>query len=382
LSTRTLLLRIERWGFRFLRLKQKGGNKVKRTLFMIHGMFCGAWCWEKYKAFFEDKGYECITTTLRYHDLGFNELPDPRLGTTSLLDYAKDLEDEIRQLPTTPIIVGHSMGGLLAQILGSRGLAKGLVLLTPASPSGVFALKWSVIKSFWSTLKKWGWWKRPHRGTFDEAVYGVLNLMSEEDQKDTYNRFVCESGRAAMEIGFYLFDSQNASKVDESRVTCPVLVIAGSQDRMTPASVVRKVGDKYRAVSTYMEYPNHAHWVIGEPDWEEIANYVSYWLSENVKREYERKPYSAVVNYIVNEGAYTDSIQNISAGGVFIETGNPFFEGQEVSMTFPLPVSEENISMKGEIVRISEPGIGVKFKMASPEQEANIDSLVSRIPIH
>lgn len=345
-------------------------------------MFCGAWCWGKYKTVFEDKGYSCVTTTLRHHDLGLNELPDPRLGTTSLLDYTKDLEDEIRELDTTPIIVGHSMGGLLAQILGSRGLAKGLVLLAPAPPSGVFALRWSVIRTFWSGLKKWGWWKKPYRGTFDEAVYGILNITSEEDQKDTYNRFVYESGRAAMEIGFYLFDSQNASKVDESRVNCPVLVIAGSKDRLTPASVVRKVSDKYKDVSTFMEYPDHAHWVLGEPGWEGIAQYVADWINENVKREYERKPYSAVVNYTVNAEAYTDSIQDISAGGVFIQTVKSFSEGQEVSMTFPLPISEENINVRGEIARIADIGIGVKFKMANPELEANIDSLVNKISTH
>jgi len=52
--------------------------------------------------------------------------------------------------------MGHSMGGLLAQILGSRWLAKALVLLTPASPTGIIALKLSVIRSFWSTLMRWG----------------------------------------------------------------------------------------------------------------------------------------------------------------------------------------------------------------------------------
>jgi non-heme chloroperoxidase len=369
-------------GFFLSVLQTERRGKMKRTLFMIHGMFCGAWCWEKYKTFFEDKGYECVTTTLRHHDLGLNELPDPNLGTTSLLDYAKDLEYEIRQLDTTPIIIGHSMGGLLAQILGTEGLAKGLVLLTPAPPSGVFALKLSVIKSFWSGLSKWGWWRKPLRGTFDEAVYGILNLVPEEEQKDIYNKLVYESGRAAKEIGFYLFDSQDASKVDEVRITCPVLVIAGSKDRMTPASVVRKISDKYGAVSTYMEYSDHAHWVIGEPGWEEIVEYVADWVSENVKREYERKPYSAIVDYIVNEEPYTGSIRNISAGGVFIQTARPFPEGQEVSMTFPLPVSEENVSINGEIARISELGMGVKFKMTNPEQEANMDSLVNRIPMH
>ena len=153
--------------------------------------------------------------------------------------------------------------------------------------------------------------------------------MPDEEQKDIYNRLVYESGRAAKEIGFYLFDSQDASKVDGSKVNCPLLVIAGGKDRMTPASVVRKVSDKYETVSTYMEYPDHAHWVIGEPDWQEIAEYVADWISENVKREYERKPYSAIVDYIVNEEPYTDSIQDISAGGFSSKQLSPYLRDKK-----------------------------------------------------
>jgi len=82
---------------------------------------------------------------------------------------------------------------------------------------------------------------------------------------------VYESGRAAAEIGFWLFDRKMASSVDASKVTCPVLIVAGSEDRITPVSVIRKVQNKYKTVSTYKEFPNHAHWVIGEPGWENIA---------------------------------------------------------------------------------------------------------------
>ena len=85
---------------------------MKKTLFMIHGMFCGAWCWENYKGFFEDKGYECVTTTLRHHDLGLDELPDARLGTTSLLDYAKDLEDEILDATNIEAISKEDFGAV------------------------------------------------------------------------------------------------------------------------------------------------------------------------------------------------------------------------------------------------------------------------------
>jgi len=177
-------------------------------------------------------------------------------------------------------LMGHSMGGLLTQILGARGLAKGLVLLTPASPSGINALNYSVIKSFWSVLTKWGFWHNPNRLSFKASVYSMLHLLPAEDQKAVYDRFVYESGRAAAEIGFWLVDFKGASRVDKSKVSCPVLVVSGAEDRITPAAVVRKVANKYKAVSTYKEFENHAHWVVAEPGWEEIAEFASDWLNQ------------------------------------------------------------------------------------------------------
>jgi pimeloyl-ACP methyl ester carboxylesterase len=89
-----------------------------------------------------------------------------------------------------PIVLGHSMGGLLAQILASRGLAKALVLLAPASPAGIMALRLSVVKSFWSMQTKWGFWKNPMRQTFEEAAYSMLHLCPAKEQREIYDRFV------------------------------------------------------------------------------------------------------------------------------------------------------------------------------------------------
>ena len=256
-----------------------GACKVADTIFMIHGMWGGSWYWEKFRSVFEAKGYRCVAVTLPYHDMDPGGIPDPRLGTTGLLDYAESLEREIGKLGAKPILMGHSMGGLLAQILGARSLAKALVLLTPASPSGIIALTPSVIKSFWSIMSTWGFWRKPMRQTFSEAVYSMLHLLPEKEQKETYGKFVYESGRAAFEIGYWLFDSGNASKVDESKVTCPVLVVAGAEDRITPASVVRRVAGKYRD-ATYKEFENHAHWIMAEPGWQEVAEYIGGWLTQ------------------------------------------------------------------------------------------------------
>lgn len=251
---------------------------MKKTVVMIHGMWGGAWCWDYYKPFFEEKGYECYTPVLSYHDMDPNDEPNPALGTVSILDYAQELENYISRLDEKPILMGHSMGGLLAQILGARDLAKGLVLLTPASPSGINAFTYSVLKSFIGLFIKWGFWRKPYRPSFKTAVYSTMHLLSEADQKEAYSRFVYESGKATAEIGYWLLDWKRATRVDESKVTCPVLVIAGSEDRITPPKVAQKVANKYNSVSTHEEFEGHAHWVLGQPGWEDVAEFVNSWL--------------------------------------------------------------------------------------------------------
>ncbi|MGV7223681.1 MAG: alpha/beta hydrolase, partial [Nitrospinales bacterium] len=139
-------------------------------------------------------------------------------------------------------------------------------------------LKYSVIKSFWSILTQWGFWRDPFRIPFKTAKYAMMHLLPQENQKAIYDKFVYESGRAAAEIGFWYLDSNGAAKVNDDHITCPVLVISGTEDRITPASVVHKVANKYKTVSTYKEFKNHAHWVIGEDGWEEITVFISDWI--------------------------------------------------------------------------------------------------------
>jgi Tfp pilus assembly protein PilZ len=97
------------------------------------------------------------------------------------------------------------------------------------------------------------------------------------------------------------------------------------------------------------------------------------------KRRHDRKPYFSVVDYASQGGAYTDFIQNISAGGLFIGTSAPFHVGQQLSLGFPLPISHKHIIIGGEIVWVSPKGIGVKFNLADRELEAMIRSLVDMI---
>jgi len=97
------------------------------------------------------------------------------------------------------------------------------------------------------------------------------------------------------------------------------------------------------------------------------------------KRKYERKPFFMVIDYSTEDRVFKDYIQNISSGGVFIETQMPFSQGQQLSLSFPLPNYQRYIKISGEIVRTSPQGIGVRFQTADKEQEEMLKSLLEML---
>lgn len=300
------------------------------TILMIHGMWAGGWVWENYRAFFEQKEYLCVAPTLKYHDMDPDGAPNLRLGTTSLLDYVADLERLIKKLETPPILIGHSMGGLIAQILAGRGLAEAVVLLTPASPYGILALRPSVIRSFWSTLTTWKFWEKPIRPTYAEASFAMLSLMPHSRKRRIYSKMVYESGRAGSEIGFWYFDPQKATNVEAAAITCPMLIMAGAKDRLTPVSVIRKIAKKYKAIATYKEFKDHAHWIMDEPGWQAVAQEASLWLDKVMafkrlpvmpyaeQRHHKRIAFNApiTISDAVSNRRFTGNTDNYSLGGV------------------------------------------------------------------
>jgi non-heme chloroperoxidase len=251
---------------------------VKETIVMIHGMWGSPRIWDCFKLYFETVGYSCITPALRYHDMKPHSQPDANLGRTSLLDYFHDLENQIVLLDRRPVIMGHSMGGLLAQMLAAKGLAKSLVLLAPAPPAGLVLFNASSFRSLLSVVTKPGFWNKPVMTTFKEASFGVFNVCPDTLKKTSYDDFVYESGRASFEIVFWYFDRHRASAVDEKEVTCPILVIAGKEDHIIPGIATERIAEKYKSVSTYKEVEDHAHYLIGEPGWENIANIAREWM--------------------------------------------------------------------------------------------------------
>jgi non-heme chloroperoxidase len=243
---------------------------------MIHGAFCAGWTFDGWRTVFEAQGYRVHTPTLRYHDCGMN--PPAALGTTSMLDYRDDLERALDAIGEAPILIGHSLGGLLAQMLAARRAIRALVLLAPSPPWGmtpstpfefISAQALYFAGGFWSAVLK------PHEWI---AAAHTLDLLPEQERNAVFARFVPESGLATFETMHWIFDLKRATQVDARAVTCPILCFAGARDRVNPPATVRRLARRYGGRARYQELPKYSHWLIGEPGWQKTANGTLMWL--------------------------------------------------------------------------------------------------------
>jgi non-heme chloroperoxidase len=245
---------------------------------MIHGAFCGGWVFEDWRAPFEAKDFRVHTPTLRYHDCGRN--PPPELGTTSVLDYAADLEILLDDLEQPAILVGHSMGGLLVQMLAARRPVRAAVLLAPSAPWGVLPSTSFEIVSAQALYMVGDFWKQILRPTHWIAAANSLDMLPEATRDKVFARFVPESGQATFEIMHWPLDLNRAAQVDPRAVTCPILCLSGARDRINPPATVRRIAQRYEGRVIYEELASHSHWLIGEPGWEKTAARTLDWLDE------------------------------------------------------------------------------------------------------
>lgn len=240
---------------------------------MIHGAFCGAWAFEHWRAIFEAQGFSVHLPTLRYHDCGHH--PPRALGTTSLLDYASDLESLLDGLEAPAFIVGHSMGGLLAQMLAARrDDIAAIACLAPSAPYGVLPSTPFEIASAQALYAAGEFWNKPLKPERWIAAANALDMLDEATREAVFARFVPESGLATFEIMQWPLDAKRASSVEAGSVHCPVLCLVGAKDRVNPPGTVRATARRYRSHASFEEIPGHSHWLLGEPGWEKIAERV------------------------------------------------------------------------------------------------------------
>jgi pimeloyl-ACP methyl ester carboxylesterase len=213
---------------------------------LIHGMWSTGETLRPIAERLTAAGYECVAPSLPHHEGGGDAA---KVGPTSAAEYVDFLVRFIadQKFLTPPLLVGHSMGGLLAQLVGGRVPTAGLVLFAPALPPGGIAVtSVSSVRFFLPTFVKPFWWKRSHiPRSLEQSRTALFTNLLPDRQKELFESLVPESGRVLFELVLSQLDRKKACAHTYSSVKVPVAILQGGRDGVVPARGSRTLVKRY-----------------------------------------------------------------------------------------------------------------------------------------
>ena len=252
---------------------------------LIHGAWLSSRSWENFADYFGKRGFAVSTPEWpRKHgdvaELRTDTEALKGLGIAEIVDHHESL---IRELAEPPVLIGHSFGGLIVELLLDRGLGRAGVAISPAPPKGILVLPFSSLKAASPALAHPSRWHGVVTLTLEEFTYGFVNTFSAEDAAAAYERYaVPETGQIFYEAGFANFRMNPPSEVDfKNDKRAPLLVVGAEKDKTVPASLSRKQYDKHQrsaARTEYVEFEGRPHLLMAAEGWEEVAASIDGWL--------------------------------------------------------------------------------------------------------
>lgn len=257
-------------------------DQLPTTIVLIHGLWVTARCWEQWIPYYEQRGFRVLAPPwpgLEGEVEAIRADPSPleRLDTATV---AHHYETIIRALASPPILIGHSMGGALVQILLDRGLGAAGVAIDSVPVKGVLRLPLSTIRAAWPVLRNPGNRNKAVMLTPEQFHYAFTNTLSREASDRVYERYAIPcAGRMVFEGATANFNPRAASKVDfEKEDRAPLLFLAGGADHIVPAKLNRWTFEHYKSgIVAYHELAGRDHWTCGAPGWEAVADYALDW---------------------------------------------------------------------------------------------------------
>lgn len=253
---------------------------MTKTIVLVHGAWVTPASWDTFRQPFEAAGYTVHAPAWPFVEgrsaAELNVEPPAGLGSLTVGKIADKYQAFVATLPEAPILVGHSFGGLLVQMLLDRGVGAAGVALNPA-PIGGIAPGPSALRAIAPILLRPTAWRKPYRFTRRRFAQLFANGASEAAAGRAYDRFVIPApGMIFHQAAFWL-----GTRVRPDRRRQPLLITGGDEDRLVSPYLSRAA---YRrqlrspAFTDYVEFPGRSHFLIAEPGWETVAASALSWI--------------------------------------------------------------------------------------------------------
>ena len=244
------------------------GTTSRPPILFVHGLWAGAWLWERWLPVAADRGRDTWAIELRGRN---GSRPVPDLGRVRIDGFVRDVRDALDRIGPA-VLVGHSMGGLVAQAVGAADpnvLAAAFLCSVP--PRGIVALTGPLLRQAGAYLPAMvrGRPFAPRRADADALI---MNEVAPSERDALFARFIADSGTVAREIAL------GRVAVDPADIRIPVLVGGATHDRISPPALHPKLVGRYGARELVFE--GRGHLIMLEDGWRERAGLVLDWADE------------------------------------------------------------------------------------------------------
>lgn len=253
-------------------------KQQSKTIVFIHGLFVNDSSWNQWRTYFETQGYKVYTPANPGHEGDpalLRASIHPALTKTGFEDVVNNIVKLIDTLPEKPIVVGHSLAGLVVQKLIEMDKAVAGISIDGAPPKNVFApldtikIVLPVVNPFKGNSEFLG-----SREWYHKAFFNNYSKMESDQLYDQIA--VPESRKIARDTLLNSF-----AKIDFKKPHQPLLFIGGEKDNIFSAAFTKKIASSYKpsaGVVDYKSFEGRSHFICGEKDWEEVAAYVQNWI--------------------------------------------------------------------------------------------------------
>ncbi len=249
-------------------------RRVPTPIIMVHGAFCAGWVFDDFRRPFERAGHPVLAPDLPGHE---EDAPAFATVGLSMRDYAAAITNVCAAQPTPPVLIGHSLGGLVAQMVAAKTPVEALILLAPSAPWGVPGITMEEGISAVSLYALGPFWIQAVDPDYESAKRYLFDHLPRDERRAVFGRMTAESGRALWETLNWWLDPLATTLVPSGSVTAPVLAIVGGRDLIHPAATVRTTASRLGGETRVL--PAMGHWLVGEPGWAEVAELCLTWLA-------------------------------------------------------------------------------------------------------
>jgi pimeloyl-ACP methyl ester carboxylesterase len=257
---------------------KRANSTGRQPVVFVHGLWLLPSSWDRWAKLFEQAGYTALTPGWPDDPETVEEArrhPEVFAGKT-IGAIADHYDGIIGGLDRKPAILGHSLGGLVAQILAGRGLAIATVAINPAPFRGVLALPISALKSALPVLGNPANRNRTVAVSYEQFRYGFANAVSEDEAKELYDSFsVPGSGAPLFQAAMANLNPWTEAKVDrENPDRGPLLFISADNDHAAPRAIANasyKKQQRNQGVTEIVDMPNRGHALVIDSGWRDVA---------------------------------------------------------------------------------------------------------------